>query len=150
MNLKFIKNTEKKKILKKLNEQFGIEELHFLLIESGKEKIRAFSGHLSKKEILKLNEILDIELIGLYLMKYENNEIRLSFDSIPLISSQIKKNILEISEQQMQEWIKGHNLNLSLNEGTYVIKHENDFLGCGKSNGSNLINYVPKDRRLKK
>lgn len=150
MKLEFIKNSEKKRILSKLNEQFGIEKLPFLLIKSGKEKIRGFSGSLSKEEIVKLNEISDVQLIGLYLMKNENNEIRINFDALPILASKIKKNVLEISEEQLKDWLKGNNLFVSIPEGVYAIKYKNNFLGCGKSNGSVLFNYTPKDRRIRK
>ena len=46
MKIKFIKSNEKKKIQKELQETYGVGELPYLLIESGKQKLRAFSGHL--------------------------------------------------------------------------------------------------------
>jgi len=51
MKYRFIKSSEKRKILAQLEQQFGINSLPFLLIESAKGKYRAYSGHLSKDEI---------------------------------------------------------------------------------------------------
>ena len=107
MNLRFIKTPEKRKIIEKLKEQFGIEELPYLLIESGKEKIRAFSGHLSKEELMKIKDLAYVEVIGLYLLKEENSEFRLSLDASLALSNQITKNIIEISDQQFEDWIRG-------------------------------------------
>jgi len=46
--MKFVKSTEKKKILQQLEKQFGITKLPFLLTKSGKEKIRGFTGDLTR------------------------------------------------------------------------------------------------------
>jgi len=147
----FLRSSEKKSIIEELQKQFGIANLPYLLIRGGKEKIRAFSGSLSKEEIEKLSEVLRIELIGSYLLKNEHeNEYRLSFDSCHMLKDQIIKNIIELDEQQFQHWIRGLDLDIKVERGTYIVRYKNDFLGCGKSNGEKLFNYVPKDRRLRK
>ena len=155
MNIRFVKSSEKKQILQDLNEQFGIEKLNYLLIEAGKEKIRGFSGSLSKEEIQELGRIVNIEVIGLYLIKKERSksgkqELRLSFDSPTLFKTQIAKNIVDIDDNQLSLWIRGNDLDLESPEGAVIIKHNDDFIGCGRSNGLKIFNYVPKDRRLKK
>lgn len=150
MNPYFIKSPEKRKIIRQLKEQFGIESLPYLLIKSGKEKIRAFSGHLSKEEMQKISYLTNIEAIGIYLLKKEDNLLRLSLDAIHLLSKQITKNTIEINAQQLQDWLKGLNLNIQAQEGFVIIKYKGDFIGSGKSNGQKIFNYVPKDRRLKK
>lgn len=149
MNIHFIKSSKKKEILKQLKQQFGINELPYLLIESGKEKIRGFSGHLSKDEIHTLSLIVNIELIGLYLIKQEG-DLRLSLDATTLLKNQITKNIIEITDVQLQDWLRGNDLLLQVERGTIVIKHDADLIGCGKSNREKIFNYLPKDRRLKK
>ena len=150
MNHKFVKSSEKKDMLKELNEQFGISELPYLLIESGKEKIRAFSGSLSKEEIVKMGSLANVEGVGVYLLKKEETGLRLSFEALMLLRKQITKNILDIDESQLQLWIRGRDLELNIPAGVYAIRHGNDFFGCGKSNGQILFNYVPKERRLRK
>lgn len=151
MNIQFIKTPEKRRITEKLNEQFGIEKLPYLLIESGKEKIRAFSGSLSKEEILILANLTNIENIGLYFLKKENEiELRITLDAIHLIKNQINKNVIEINDQQLQDWLRGKDLDLAIPWGVYIVKHNNDFIGYTKSTGSKLINFIPKERRLKK
>jgi NOL1/NOP2/fmu family ribosome biogenesis protein len=149
MNIQFIKTPEKRRILEQLNKQFGIENLNFLLIKSAKEKIRGFSGQLSKEEICQLSEIANIEVIGAYMLRIEH-DLRLSFDATKLLSQEIKKNIIEIDEEQMKTWMQGFDLPIQKPSGTYVIKYQNLFLGCGKSNGQVILNHVPKDRRLRK
>ena len=122
MNMKFIKTPEKRKIIEKLNEQFGIEDLHYLLIESGKEKIRAYTGHLSKDEISKISDLIKIELVGFYLLRKENDFFRLSMDATLALSSQLKNNIIEINQDQFELWIRGYDLDLKKPRGIYIIK----------------------------
>jgi len=150
MEHKFIKTPEKRRIVEQLNEKFGISELPYLLIESGKEKIRAFSGSLSKDEILEIAKLTRIEGIGIYLLKKEHDELRLSFDATQILAKQITKNIVDINDEQLEKWIRGHDLDIKVPQGIVVVRHNGNFLGCGKSNGDKIFNYVPKERRIKK
>lgn len=149
MNVHFIKTPEKRRIIEILKEQFGITNLPYLLFETGKEKIRAFSGHLSKEELMSLGRIANIEVMGIYLIKKEH-DLRLSFDAINLLKGQITKNIIQINDDEYGKWIRGHDIEKSLAPGIYIIQYGENFLGCGKSNGEKIFNYIPKDRRLKK
>jgi len=147
--MKIIFNSEKKKIIKKLNEQFGIEKIPQLLIRFGKEKIRAYSGNLSTEELNELDKILRIETAGLYIAKQQNDGIRLTIDGVQLFKKQISKNILEINEKQKQEWLKGYDLEIKTNNSFKIIKYKDNFLGCGKSTGEKITNFIPKERRIK-
>jgi NOL1/NOP2/fmu family ribosome biogenesis protein len=147
-NIRFIKTPEKRRIIEQLEIQFGITKLPYLLLGVGKEKMRAFSGSLSKEEIIKLSKLANIDLLGIYLIKEESG-FRLSFDATQILKNQITKNIIEINDEQYEKWIRGHDLELNMPQGTYIIKYGHDFLGCGRSNGTVMFNYVPKDRRLK-
>lgn len=149
MNIHFIKSSEKKRIIEELNEKFGIHNLPYLLIESGKEKIRGYSGHLSKEEILQIGKITNIELIGLYMIKKEQ-DLRLTIDAIHLLQDQITKSIIELNDEQLHDWLRGHDIPMQSEKGSFIIKHNSDFIGFGRSNGQKLFNYIPKDRRLKK
>ncbi len=150
MNPNFIKSNKKRKIIEQLNKQFGIINLPYLLIESGKEKIRAFSGNLLKEEIKFLSRLINIESIGIYLLKKENGELRLNLDAIHLLKNQIVKNIIEINESQLNDWLRGRDLNIKAERGIIIIEYKKDFVGSGKSNGEKIFNYVPKERRLRK
>ncbi|MBU1135997.1 MAG: hypothetical protein ABIG37_00795 [Nanoarchaeota archaeon] len=172
MNITFIKSNEKKRILEKLRETYGIEKLPYLLISSGKDKVRGFSGSLSKEEILKLNQVLRIETLGTYLLKKEKDGLRLSFD-VPTILD-IKKNIIEVSDEQTQDWLKGKNIEINQNvrnagmdcisehpkipknkqeffdlKGFVVLKNKENFVGCGKASDKRITNFVPKERRIR-
>lgn len=150
MYIEFIKSAEKKKILEKLESQYGIKEIPFLLIRTGKDKLRAFSGSLGKVEIVELFKELNVENIGIYLLTEEENnrELRLGFDATNLLK--INKNILEINKKQADDWLLGRDIEIdsSLND-FFVLKFNEDFLGCGKASNGIIRNYVPKERRRK-
>lgn len=150
MNIRFIKSPEKRRITEQLSEQFGISSLPYLLFQTGKEKIRAFSGNLSREELMMLSQLTNIEIIGIYLLKKEkNNKLRLSLDAIHLLQSQITKNIFEINDAQLNDWIRGKDLYIQAPPGILIIKHKEDFIGSCISTGQKLLNHIPKDRRLK-
>ena len=148
MTLSFIKSNQKRDIVRELNEQFGINEIPYLLIQAGREKMKAFSGSLSKEEIMEISRAIRVEFIGLYLLKKEQ-DYRLSFDATQILSNQLTKNIVDINEEQYNLWIRGYDLDIETPTGTVIIRFNDDFFGCGKSSGSKIYNYVPKERRLK-
>ncbi len=153
MQLHFIRKAEKKRIAEKLKEQFGISEIPFLLLKSGREKIRAYSGSLSKDEILELGKCVNIESLGLYFAKQEKGqdaEIRLSVDAIHLLREQVSKRIIEVDKQQADDWLRGRDIEIGKDfKGFVILKHENDFIGCGRMSAGRITNFVPKERRIK-
>jgi len=150
MKFHYIKSSEKKKLLAQLKEQFGITKLPYLLIETGKEKVRGFSGNLTKEEIKALWNATNIEIIGMYLFKKEKREkLRLSLDASHILKNQITKNIFELSDKQLEDWIRGRDITAEAPEGILAIKHNSDFIGNGLSTGQKIINHVPKERRIR-
>ncbi len=169
MNCTFLSPAERAKLLAELEQQFGITSLPSILLETGKEKIRAFSGSLSQAELEELGSIANVEIIGLYVARKEHDlrnlsvpdgsreskpqdsrSFRLSFDATHLLALQLSKNIVDISGEQRAQWLRGNDLDLQAPKGTVIIRCGTDFLGCGKSTGSRIVNHVPKERRLRK
>jgi len=150
MKIDFLSKGEKKDFLEKLEEQFGIESLPFLLFKLGRERIYGYSGSLSKEELSILSREINIEKIGIYLATEEKEGIRLSFDFPSLLKEQINKNIVEIDEKQAEEWLRGKDLMIENKiRGFVILKYKNDFLGCGKASQGRITNFVPKERRIK-
>ena len=88
--------------------------------------------------------------LGLYIGKIESGEIRLSIEGSQLIGPTAKKNVLEITEKQVRNWLRGQNLETNSKQKAFVIlKHKKDFLGSGKMKKGKVINSVPKIRRIK-
>jgi len=147
--MKIILSSQKKKILAQLNEQFGIKKIPYLLLRFGKEKLRAYSGNLSIEELNILDANLRIENIGIYFAKEQIDGIRLTFDGIQLFKEKINKNIIELNDKQAEKWLKGQDLLIKSDNNFKILKYKNEFIGCGKSTGERITNFVPKERRLK-
>jgi NOL1/NOP2/fmu family ribosome biogenesis protein len=153
MKVELLDRTKKKKIIDLLEENYGIEKIPYLLIKTGKEKIRAYSGNLSWDELNKLGKTVNVELIGIRLCSVIDESIRINFDieNMPVIKEQMNKNIVEIDDEQITEWLKGKNLNIStdLKAQFVLIKNKGDFYGVGSNRKTFLQNYIPKERRVK-
>ena len=147
--MKALFSPQKKKIIAQLNEQYGIKELPYLILQFGQDKLRLFSGNLSISELNILDTNLRIENAGLYFAKIENDGIRLTLDGLQILKSQITKNILELTDKQADEWMKGNDLDIKSNKAYKILTNDNEFLGCGKSTEERITNFVPKERRIK-
>lgn len=153
MLIKIFNKNQKKEIENKLREQFGILEIPGEILQRGKERLFLYQGNLSPRMIENLDRgRLNIERVGVYFGKIVENigEIRLSIEGTQLLKDQIKKNIFELNEEQMEEWMKGRELLIKTGKkGILIMKYEKDFLGCGKASEEKITNFIPKNRRLK-
>jgi len=145
--LKFLNSKETKEILKLIEEQWGAKlKLDYILIKNSKNRIFIVNKDISKIDFSKLR----INSIGMYFCDLEN-EIRLSIEGSQIIGPKSTKNIAEINESQVKQWLKGEDLEIQ-DKGNYhgfvIIKHENDFLGTGKFKENKILNYVSKGRRV--
>ena len=150
MIIHILNSQEKKEIEGKLFDQFGIQKLPQTLIRTGKERIKLFTGDITTRELEILGRITHIEGIGLYIMKEESGDIRLSIEGSQIFSDQIKKNIFQLNEQQLKEWMQGADLQMQNDErGTFIIKYKDDFIGSGKKSAEKISNFIPKGRRIR-
>ena len=147
MRSRFLPAGEKKQVMSDLENQFGIKKIPGILIESGKEKTRLFTGSLTREQLVELDKAVRIELIGLYAIKKEDT-YRLSIDGSYVFEQQITKSIVELTEEESKQWMRGNDLQKEGPRGVVVMKFGRFFLGCGKSNGTLIYNYVPKNRRI--
>lgn len=150
--LKILNSSEKNEVEKKLNKQFGIDEISQDIVMHGKNKMFLFSGTLRKKEIKLLEKAVFIERMGVYFGKEDERtgDIRLSIEGSQIFKSQINKNVFEINDDQTQEWMKGNELRIKTGKrGFLILKNKGDFLGTGKASEEKIGNFIPKSRRLR-
>ncbi len=152
--IKILNKSEKRKIEKELQEQFGIEGIPGNIITKGKERLFLFTGDMEKFPLNKLEDKIIIEKMGVYFAKkiIDNGEerVKLSIEGTQILSNQVNKNIFELNKLQLQDWMEGKELNVETNKrGLLVIKYKEDFLGSGKASEKKVTNFVPKNRRLK-
>jgi len=146
MKLLFLNNKQRKKLQEQL-EEYGIKELPRHLIQTGKEKIRAFSGEINGKDILNIANSGQIEGIGLHILTIKQDIIRMSLDGLHILKP--TKKILNLTGKEKTDWFKGKNLDIQTEQGFLVLKYKQDIIGMGKSTGNTILNYLPKERRIK-
>lgn len=150
--LKILNQKEKEQIESKLKEQFGINEISGILAMRGQDRIFLYTGGIGEKEMRTLEEIAFIERLGVYFAKIDERTggIRLSIEGTQILGKDAKKNIFEIPKEELENWMKGRELNIKTGEkGFLMMKHGNDFLGTGKASVEKIGNFIPKNRRLK-
>jgi len=57
--------------------------------------------------------------------------------------------LCKINNEQLDQWLKGQDLDLSAPKGTLLLQHEEDIVGIAKSTGTKVFNSVPKERKIK-
>jgi NOL1/NOP2/fmu family ribosome biogenesis protein len=144
--LKILNNKEIKQILKQIEQQWGAElKQDYAFLKNNKNRIFIINKDIEKIDL----ERLRINSIGLYFCEIDNG-IRLSIEGSQIIGPKAEKNIVEITEEQVKQWLKGEDLEIKENNysGFVIIKHKNDFLGTGKYKDGKVLNYVGKSRRV--
>lgn len=150
MPIQILTQKEKAEIESQLEKQFGISKIPAMLLKAGQEKIFFYSGSFNEQQIKTLEKIIPIERIGVYFAKEERGELRLNIEATQLLKNQISKNIVEITENQVEHWLKGRELEIKTGlKGFVILKHKSDFLGTGKASENKIGNFIPKSRRLK-
>ncbi len=157
MKLEILSKKDKDKLSNFLEQAYGLGLPRCQIIQSSKERLRIFTGDLSERELMILANTIRIETIGTYLafIKKEDNEkdseFRLSFDS-SFIFKDATKNILDLDEEQMKLWISGQDLVAEKISSTYpfmLLRYKEEIIGCGKLTQNKILNFVPKERRIR-
>ena len=148
MKLRILNTREIKDILARLKDLYDYtEKIESAFLMDGKQKIYLISKSISLIDFEQLN----INSMGLYfadINKY--NELRLSIEGSQLIGPHAKKNILELSEEQVRAYF--HSEEIPMNEkntGFMLLRYKNDFFGASKIKDGKLLNYLPKVHRTK-
>ena len=86
---------------------------------------------------------------GLYFGFIEHDGLRLSMDGAQIVGPKAEKNILELNREEMTEWMRGYAFDKKAPVGYLLLKYNDHYIGCGKSNGERIWNNVPKERRIR-
>ena len=147
---KYIKSSEKKQITAELESLYGIQKIPHLLIQTGKEKIRGFTGSMSKEEINEISKLTNLEIIGVYLFKEEGSGLRLSIEATQFFNDQIDKNIVQLTDEQLEDYFKGQEPKIEAEKGLKVLKNKETPITSAISNGDKISNFIPKERRIRR
>jgi len=144
--IKILSKKEIKAIKKKIFLQYGAEcELDYVFLRNQKDKL-----YIANKEVFEIPEDrIRIDSLGIYFGTMERTELRLSIEGSLIVGKHATKGMIEISYDDMKKWLKGEEIKTESNElGFILIKHNDDFLGCGRIKDGMLLNYYPKARRI--
>lgn len=127
-----------------MKEQFGTLISGTLYIGS-KDRV-----YLGTPETLEIDfKKVNAEGVGVYIGRLNPQGYRPSIEGAQLL--QAKKNVFEISKEQLAEWIRGFNLTIETDfEGFCILTHKSEVLGPGKIAAKKVWNYVPKERRIRR
>ncbi|MFW6450558.1 MAG: hypothetical protein ACOCZ6_05895, partial [Nanoarchaeota archaeon] len=148
-NLIALNNKRVKSILSRLNEQFGYNgdslKKYAFFLKKKDSSIKIITRDVTALTKHKVN----IDSMGLKIGKEVSDGILLTIEGTQLIGPYCTKNIIEISEQEGREWLKGSDIPTNNNNCFAIIKQGHDFLGSGKVKNNKVLNNIPKTRRLK-
>ncbi len=145
--ISILNSKEIKNILKLVKERWEAElNKKYAFLMNPKNKIFLVNMDISRIDLNNLR----INNLGLYFGEIINNkELRLSIEGSQIIGPLAKKNVLDLSEEEAKDYMKGTDLDKKTKDkGFMIIKHKDDYLGTGKSNGEKIYNYTPKERRI--
>tara|TARA_Y100000034_G_C6820107_1_gene369245 strand:- start:214 stop:651 length:438 start_codon:yes stop_codon:yes gene_type:complete len=143
--LKPLSSKEKKLLLSSLKDQFNFSsKLPYQFFINQDKKIFIFNKNLE----IDFSKIR-INSLGLYFANIKS-ELRLTIEGSQIIGPNSSKNILTLTESQLSDWTYGKDLTISKEfNGFVLIEYNKDFYGTGKYKDSKILNYLPKERRLK-
>jgi NOL1/NOP2/fmu family ribosome biogenesis protein len=146
-SLKILNSREKKELNEKVEAQWGASfDKSLVFLMSNKEKVYIANPEISNIDFSKIK----IDNVGLYICSIARDDIRLSIEGSQIIGCNAKKNVLKITDDEVRDWLRG--LDLARRDtgfsGYVIIKHKDDFLGCGKVSEKGIFNFVPKTRRI--
>ncbi|MEM3807516.1 MAG: hypothetical protein QW413_02805 [Nitrososphaerota archaeon] len=138
---------EKKKVEELLENQYGISNAlkNYVAIVSGENRIR-----ITHKDVLEFSwKLKGVVNIGLYIAKLAENEVSLSIEGAQLFSSLIRKNIINLTLDEAEKWMRGETLRIeNVSNSRYVVaKFDDIFLGTGRVGKDGFIYpQIPKNR----
>jgi NOL1/NOP2/fmu family ribosome biogenesis protein len=145
-NLRALSGRDIKPVLALIKDQWGAAvDFPWAWYQSTKNDLFVVS-----KDIVKIDaRMLNINSVGLYLGEIKHGELRLSIEGSQLIGPHAAKNIVELNEKELRQWLRGEDLVKDVSATGFVImKSSEDFVGCGKVKEGRILNFVPKARRL--
>jgi len=141
---KILDGEELERLRKRLFERYGITEIPYVIVKSGKRKYRATTKDASKIRIA--------QLVGIYVLKETPFGLMFSIEGTQLFGPLARKNVFEISSEIIEKWMHGEDLEVNsrnkLERGLVIVRSEDLYLGSGLYDGQRIRNLLPKSRKV--
>ena len=146
--MNFLSRKEAKAILAFAEQNWGAD-LEFLLDEYGFRITSSNDVYIVSRDVEKLDlKLLRVTGVGIYLGEFYQG-LRLSVEGAQIIGPHAKKNVIKISDVELDAWFHGEEFSTDeTNNGLFILKHNNDFVGCAKVTNGRVFNFLPKSRRM--
>ena len=148
MKLDILNKKKIKEILNLIKKQFDadINLDEFAFLKSEKDKIYLVNRDIDQIDFKKLR----IDILGMYFAHIKKDKIRLTIEGSELVGPKAKKNVYNLTNEEVKQWIMGEDITTDSDSEEFVlIKNNKDFLGTGKIKQGKILNFIPKGRRLK-
>ncbi len=146
--LQILNSRQAKEITGIIAEHWDSEvKLDYAFLMNGKNRIFIINREVGNFDFSALR----INSMGLYFGELKDSKFRLSIEGSQIIGPRAKKNVVEVSREEMRKWLRGEDLQKDCYgcSGFVMVKSNNDFLGCGSYSNGNIRNFVPKTRRIR-
>ena len=142
--MKILSKKQIRELMNLLDKQFGFNhELDYIFIKDSRDY------YITNKSLGKINfNSLNVKRIGIFLGKVIDNNFILSIEGSQIIGRSSNKNIIDVDAEEIKSWFKGMNLRKSLDNGVYLLRYKNDFVGTCKVINNELINSLDKSSRV--
>ena len=147
--IKVLGSSERKYLQERLKAQYGIEDgfEEYVLIKAGQGRIRA-----TTPEALEVaSKLRKVQQIGLYVVKLVKSDVILSIEGSQLLNGKIKRNVIELSEPEAENWMKASPIQKPVKLGSrYVVARCGElYLGSGRaSRDGKIYPQIAKWRRI--
>ncbi len=147
--MRILNSKDTKEIREQILKQWGAElETNLAFLKSQKDRI-----YMVTRDVAVLpDKQVKIDNVGMYFAEQmSGNELRLGVEGAQIIGKTATKGIIEVSDEQMENWLKGMDVLIEdkMVRGYLILRHRNDVIGCGFVKEGKIQNYMPKNRRLR-
>ncbi len=147
--IEILNSKDKKHFLQLIKDIYGINELVELVYFKEEDKL-----FIANKSLFDFGfDEYRVKSLGKYIGTFMKDGFRFSIEGSQLFGQLANKNIFNITEEERNLWILGETLvcNNSDFEDQYIlVKCGKDFIASGKVKEGKILNYISKNRKLKK
>ncbi len=147
LKLKILNSKESKEILSIIDAQWGFEgKLDYAFLVNTKNRIFIINREVGRVDFSSLR----INSMGLYFGELKDGVLRLTIEGSQVVGPHSKKNVVEITDDELQKWLRGVDLVKDCEgcRGFVIVRHGTDYIGCGRYSNGMITNFVPKTRRI--
>src|SRR3989338_2917529 len=101
--LKILNSKQVKELMGLIDEQWGSSiKLDYAFLMNNRDRVFVVNRSIGGIDFSRLR----INSVGMYFAEYKNGSVRLSIEGSQVIGPHAKKNVVELSEDEMKSWLR--------------------------------------------